>query len=222
MSLRLPSSSRFGDLFPTISYLRASQGRRAVKVSTVGAHRGADRCDHWGSLKFLIIKFYLLGAASKQKARLGDSRSQLHATKSEPDSILYPSSLLRTLVHSCRVGFGGEVVWRLYVQCCSVHHSEHQVQGRKQITTADYSDPIICHGLRGSGTKSTKFRILPIRVRVEDCSSILVNGRDKDPCCQENSNQCYSPWKLCELGVNCYLHIKKATSKDQTSTTSTS
>ena len=35
VSLRLPSSSRFGDLLPIISYLRASQGRRAVKIPTL-------------------------------------------------------------------------------------------------------------------------------------------------------------------------------------------
>ena len=34
VSLCLPSSSRFDDLLPTISYLRASQGRRAVKIPT--------------------------------------------------------------------------------------------------------------------------------------------------------------------------------------------
>ena len=35
VSLCLPSSSRFGDLLPTISYLRASQGRRAVKIPCI-------------------------------------------------------------------------------------------------------------------------------------------------------------------------------------------
>ena len=99
MSLCLPSSSRFGDLLPIISYLRASQGRRAVKVPTVGAHRGADRRDHWESLKGLIIKnqsgqreaSLRVKVLSRQirlsailRARLRWVRDELHATGSRP------------------------------------------------------------------------------------------------------------------------------------------
>jgi len=38
VSMRLPSSFRFGNLLPTISYLRASQGRLTVKIPTRGPY----------------------------------------------------------------------------------------------------------------------------------------------------------------------------------------
>jgi hypothetical protein len=34
-----------------------------VKTQTVGAHRGADRCDHWANLKDLFININLLKVA---------------------------------------------------------------------------------------------------------------------------------------------------------------
>ena len=44
----------------TISYLEVSLGRLVVKTPTVGAHHGANRRDHWVSLKDLFIKINLL------------------------------------------------------------------------------------------------------------------------------------------------------------------
>jgi hypothetical protein len=38
-----------------ITYLRVSLGRLTVKTLTAGAHRGADRRDHWANLKDLFI-----------------------------------------------------------------------------------------------------------------------------------------------------------------------
>ena len=84
VSLCLPSSSRFGDLLPTISYLRASQGRRAVKIPTVGVHRWADRRDHWESLKDLIIEIHLLGAKRWSKSNGIITRPSI---ESQPDLI---------------------------------------------------------------------------------------------------------------------------------------
>ena len=57
--LALPSSSRFGDLLPTISYLRASQGRRAVKIPTERPLRegreGRERLRGVGRVRVLFI-----------------------------------------------------------------------------------------------------------------------------------------------------------------------
>ena len=88
VSLRLPSSSRFGDLLPIISYLRASQGRRAVKIPTVGAHRGADRRDHWESLKNLSSRS-IYSRRSKSSSRSWSKQiqaSQQFATRLQVES----------------------------------------------------------------------------------------------------------------------------------------
>ena len=123
VSLHLPSSSRFGNLLPTISYLGASQGRRAVKVPTVGAHRGADRRDHWESLKGLIIKnqsgqreaSLRVKVLSRQirlsailSARLRWVRDELHATRSRPSraTITMKEPILFWFRIQLRIGIG--------------------------------------------------------------------------------------------------------------------
>jgi hypothetical protein len=63
VSLRSPSSSDPAIPHQIITYLRVSLGRPTVKTPTAGAHRGADRPDHWANLKDLFVNINPLKVA---------------------------------------------------------------------------------------------------------------------------------------------------------------
>ena len=61
---------------------------RAVKIPTVGAHRGADRRDHWESLNDLIFKINLLGAIPTRSSIESKANFDLCATRLEAENDL--------------------------------------------------------------------------------------------------------------------------------------
>ena len=59
-----------------------------VKPPTVGAHRGANRRDHWESLKDLIFKIILLGAIPTRSSIESKANFDLCATRLEAENDL--------------------------------------------------------------------------------------------------------------------------------------